>query len=132
MGTVGRRVEELMLRYRVQNIGVDKFAASTMMQEWQRMGWPVIDFPMYDSSICPASVTMYDRVRRGLIAHTGDPQLREHVLNAIMSDRGKDRWRFDKPKDPARKIDGMIASIIAVQLLAGAQPNHLETHGIYF
>lgn len=129
--TVENKVRELMELYRVSRIGVDKFLAGVMLQDWHHLGWPAEDFPMHDSSMCPASVDLYEAIQRGRVAHDGDTQLRTHVLNAIQRDTSRSRWRFDKPKDSRKKIDGLIGLVIASRLCLSSEPNLLEQHGLF-
>lgn len=130
--TVESKVRELMERYRVQRIGVDKYMASTMLQDWQMLGWPVEDFPMHSGSMCPASVTMLDAVMQQRLSHDGNGDLRVHALNAVMRDTDQGRWRFDKKKDDrSRKIDAFIASIIALQLVSAEGDSSIERYGLF-
>lgn len=129
-GTVDRRAIELAERLRMRSMAVDKFNAKLLMQDWMSRGWPVQDFPQWDSYLCPASAVFYEAVKLKRIAHNGDPVLREHVLNAVMVDT-KRGWRFDKPRDKARKIDVFMAALMAVYGLLGQESNALEEYGIF-
>lgn len=128
--TVDRRACDLAERLRMKSMAVDKYNAKLLMQDWQSRGWPVMDFPQWDSYIGPASTTFLEAVRMRRIAHNGDPVLRQHVLNMVMQDTQRG-WRFNKPKDNRRKIDAGIAALMAVAGLLEGEANHLESHGIY-
>ena len=81
-------------------------------------GLNMIEFPMYNRYMVPASMSFYESVVTGRVRHDGDPTLSEHVGNARgqRTDRG---WRIRKPKDKSgreiesKHIDGAVASAMA-------------------
>lgn len=124
--TVGQVVEELTQRFHVSAIGVDPFAAVSLIQDWTDRGWPVISFPQTNPRMCPASADLLRMVQTRALAHDGDPVLREHCLNAVMKDTSDSRaWRFVKPQtqgggqDDDAKIDALVALLMSVFLLHG-------------
>ena len=127
--TVDRTVIELCERYNVRKIRCDKFLIRVLMQEWMRRGWPVEDFPMWDSSMCPASASFLEAVNMEMIAHDGDPELRQHILNMRMKDTNR-AWRFDR-YDRAMPIDAGIAAIMMVDALRSDEGNVYETRGVF-
>jgi phage terminase large subunit-like protein len=114
--TVDRTVTSLMSKYSVRKIVADKFLIRTMMQEWQSRGWPVDDFPMWDSTMCPASAAFLESVQSGEYTHDGARDETEHVLAMVMRDTQR-AWRFDKHKKTAAKIDIGIALVMGVYTL---------------
>ncbi|MBC7644587.1 MAG: hypothetical protein H7123_05620 [Thermoleophilia bacterium] len=130
--TVGETIMDMCARYRVVNIGIDQYQMRMLMQALGRSGLPVEKFPGSPSYMCPASVDFLGMLLENKIMHDGDPDLRQHILNAVKRTVGMDGWMFSKPKasegkgtsdDRTLKIDGLVATLIAVaRLLAKGRP----------
>lgn len=46
-----------------------------------------------------AAVRFDEAVRNGWIRHSGDPDLRRHVQNAVRKGLGGEKWKYDRPPD---------------------------------
>lgn len=131
--TVGEAIIDMLGKFRVVNIGVDKYQLRMLTQALTRAGLPVEAFPHAPSHMCPASVDLLGLLLEHKLAHDGDADLRRHVLAAVKQTVGMDGWMFAKPKtmsgegqtdDRSEKIDGLVATLIAVsRLLARGRPS---------
>lgn len=124
--TVGEAIVDMLARYRVANIAIDKYQVKMLMQALGRAGLPVEGFPASPSHMGPASMELLNELQHHRIIHDGDPDLRTHVLNAVKRTVGLDGWMFAKPKtlegagsqvDRTAKIDGLVATLFAVSRL---------------
>ncbi|MHB8397808.1 MAG: terminase TerL endonuclease subunit [Candidatus Limnocylindrales bacterium] len=87
-------------------------AANTLWDE----GLAMIEVPQTNERLGPATRAFYDAVLDRRIAHDGDPTLAEHLRNVAALPLGDHGWRLRKiTRTSARKIDGSIAAVMAVQ-----------------
>jgi phage terminase large subunit-like protein len=112
-------VEAFARKYRVKCVVADPFLAGQLMQDWSKRGMPVREFRFQPTQIGPASQFLLEQVERGSLTHDGGRDLREHVLNMRMKERGS-WWRWDKPADKSMKIDaGMALCMAASEFMDG-------------
>jgi phage terminase large subunit-like protein len=79
-------------------------------------GLAMIEVPQTNERLGPATRAFYDAVIDGRIAHDGDPTLATHLRNVLAVPLGDHGWRLRKiTRTSARKIDGAIAAVMAVQ-----------------
>jgi phage terminase large subunit-like protein len=85
-------------------------------------GLPLVDFPQNPARMCPATQRTYELVANRGLTHDGDARLARHVGNAVLKPefRGA-RIVKDYRKSP-RKIDLAVATIMAVDRAAVAEP----------
>ena len=78
-------------------------------------GLAMIEFPQTDARMLPATRLFYDLLMAKHVWHDGDAVLASHFRNVHAVERGENGWRLRKAtKSSARKIDGAIASVLAV------------------
>lgn len=82
--------------YNVSRIVVDPAHLFAIMDELQREGLPVEDFPQSAGRMIPASMNLYDLIQLGRIRHGNDPVLTQHVLQAGAKEIPPSGWRLTK------------------------------------
>ena len=118
---VMEHIRELARAYDVQAVSFDPrlFAVpATMLAD---EGLPLVEIPQSVERMTGVLGHLLEVIKRGELAHDGDPLLRRHVLNAVprFNDRG-----FTLAKGKSRgRIDGAIALGLAVDraVQSGAQ-----------
>lgn len=111
---VAEHIRFLCSQYKVERIVCDPAYFREQMEELEREGFPIEEYPQKPVYMSPASQSLFDVIAQGRLHHGGDAHLTEHVLNAVVTETGYG-WRIDKP-DKRTKIDGCIALAIAVHM----------------
>lgn len=95
--------------------GYDKFFFEESAQELERAGFNMVDWPQNDSHMVPASQALYQLIKDGELAHSGDPALRRHIRNVTPKEtlRG---YRISKPRGSRKHIDAAVSSAVAAKL----------------
>lgn len=127
-------LRELHSTYNVSRIVVDPAHLFSIMDELQREGLPVEDFPQHASRMVPASMNLYDMIQMGRIRHGMDPMLTKHVLNAGAKEIPPSGWRLTKVS-ANENIDAAVALAMAVHIAESewsiGGPSFAATGGIY-
>lgn len=77
-------------------------------------GLNMIEFPQYDRYMVPATTTTYELVMTRRLEHDGDPEIAQHVANAVAVEKADDRgWRIQKPKNRKKHIDDAVTLVMA-------------------
>ena len=105
-------LRELNSTYNVSRIVVDPAHLFAVMDELNREGLPVEDFPQTASRMIPASMNLYDLIQMGRVRHGGDELLTKHVLNAGAKEIPPSGWRLTKVSRH-ENIDGAVALAMA-------------------
>jgi phage terminase large subunit-like protein len=86
------------------------------------MGITVVDRPQGNANAVEDYDAFMRDLRNGTLRHTGDPGLRQHVMNAIARSMPGDKKRFDRPsqsrarrRQVVRVIDGLTAAAMVNQ-----------------
>lgn len=120
--------------YNVARIVVDPAHLFAVMDELQREGLPVEDFPQTASRMIPASMNLYDLIQMGRIRHGADHRLTEHILNAGAKEIPPSGWRLTKV-NPHENIDAAVALAMAAHIAeqehALQGPSFASTGGVY-
>lgn len=77
-------------------------------------GLAMVKSPQNDARMVPASTDLYTLVTSRRLRHDGDPTLAQHVANVVGRPRGEAGWRITKLPRSVKKIDGAVASAMAV------------------
>ena len=86
-------------------------------------GFAMVEVPQTNERLGPATRAFYDAVLDRRVAHDGDPTLAAHIRNVVAIPLGDHGWRLRKiTRTSARKIDGAIAAVMAVQQALEASP----------
>ena len=127
-------LRELHQTYNVSRIIVDPAHLFAIMDELQREGLPVEDFPQHASRMVPASMNLYDLIQMGRVRHGNDPMLTKHVLNAGAKEIPPSGWRLTKVT-PLENIDAAVALAMAAHIAESewslGGPSFAATGGIY-
>lgn len=108
-------LRELCQTYNVSRIIVDPAHLFAIMDELNREGLPVEDFPQTASRMIPASMNLYDLIQLGRIRHGNDPFLTKHILNAGAKEIPPSGWRLTKV-NPHENIDAAVALAMATHI----------------
>jgi len=103
-------------RWRIEGVIYDPSAgASALAQQIARdTGLQLIEASQRDGPMALADGRLLEAIRRGQLVHSGDPILREHVLNAVEKPVQGELFRFTRPKHgPRVPIDGLTALSLA-------------------
>jgi phage terminase large subunit-like protein len=127
-------LRDLNSTYNVSRIVVDPAHLFAIMDELNREGLPVEDFPQHASRMVPASMNLYDLIQLGRLRHGNDPLLTKHVLNAGAKEIPPSGWRMTK-LSPNEHIDAAVALAMAVHIAESewslGGPSFASTGGIY-
>ncbi len=103
-------LRRLMKVYNVVCIAYDPSQMVHMVQRLQGLAW-LFEFKQ-GMPRAIADKRLYDIIRDRHIEHAGEPELRQHILNAIRKDEDGDKLRIDK-REQGGKIDSVIALSMA-------------------
>lgn len=127
-------LRELHSTYNVSRIVVDPAHLFAIMDELNREGLPVEDFPQHASRMIPASMNLYDLIQLGRIRHGNDEMLTKHVLNAGAKEIPPSGWRLTKVTR-ADNIDAAVALAMAAHIAESewslGGPSFAATGGVY-
>lgn len=114
-GELKELLRGLWSEYNVSRIVVDPAHLFSIMDELQREGLPVEDFPQHASRMIPASMNLYDLIQLGRLRHGADKTLTKHVLQAGAKEIPPSGWRLTKVS-PTEHIDAAVALAMAVHI----------------
>ena len=127
-------LRELCATYNVSRIVVDPAHLFAIMDELNREGLPVEDFPQHANRMIPASMNLYDLIQLGRVRHGGDPLLTKHVLNAGAKEIPPSGWRLTK-LSRTDNIDGAVALAMAAHIAesewALGGPSFAQSGGVW-
>ena len=105
--TIGREVIRLHDAGQLDAIVCDPYQLHTLIVEWQKQGIRVIELPQTAGRV-EADQALYDAVIGRAIRHYGDPDLDEHIRNAVALETPRG-MRIAKEKT-SQKIDAAVAA----------------------
>lgn len=96
--------------YRVGAVVYDPWKFERSAQTLSDEGMLLVEFPMSNERMAPASSRLYEDILAGRVCHDGDPVLAAHVAAGITksTERG---WRLTKA-NAKRSIDALMAMLI--------------------
>ena len=114
-------LERTFADYDVAFLYCDPWTWQSEVAEWERQyGDRVVTFPTNSTRrMAPAIDRFRTSLEEGQLAHSGDPELTRHVLNARLARAGRDAdgrgfYLLEKP-GPGRLIDACVASVLAFE-----------------
>lgn len=109
-------------RWRVREITADLTFWQLPLRILQAEQLPVVEMPQTLPRMAPATAAFHQAVVSGRMTHSGDPDLRRHVSNAVLivGTRG-DKLAKDSKSSP-RKIDLAVASVMGLQRASEVRP----------
>lgn len=127
-------IRGLAAEFNVTRIVVDPAHLFAIMDELQREGLPVEDFPQTAGRMIPASMNLYDLVQMGRLRHGNDPTLTKHVLQAGVKEVPPSGWRLTKV-NKNEHIDAAVALAMAVHIAEAewslGGPSFAATGGVW-
>lgn len=103
-------------RWSIEYVVYDPSAgALSLAQRLEReQGWRFVEHSQKPAQMARASIRFLEAVREHKIVHDGNPELRQHVLNAVERSVGTDgSWIFGRPSRGARvPIDALTAAVM--------------------
>jgi phage terminase large subunit-like protein len=104
-------IRALCDRYEVLEVAYDPWGFNRSAELLLEDGLPMVEVPMTNERIVPASQDLYDAIVSERIAHAGDEILSAHVAAGVTleTERG---WRIGKRKTRA-PIDALVALVLA-------------------
>jgi hypothetical protein len=127
--TLGVAVRELWEGgYQILALAADPYQLHAMLLAWEKLGLPVLEFPQGAKRV-EADQGLYTAIVSESLAHYGDPELSEHVLNALAVETTRG-FRLAKEKS-SLKIDAAVALSMAhhTALELGNQPTFRDLEG---
>lgn len=89
-------------------------------------GLHMIEMPQYDRYVVPACTTLYELVVTRRLEYDGNPELEEHVGNAVAEERDRG-WRIRKPKKaPNKHIDDAMTLVMSASQAQVPPPKVFE------
>jgi phage terminase large subunit-like protein len=131
---VEAKIVELCAAYNVVRIACDpNYFTRSMLKLEHEFHLPIEEFPQDAKRMSAASMALYDVILEGRIAHGGDAELTDQVLNAGVKATPYG-WRITRIEEE-RKVDAAVALAMAVYLAeaegATFAPSFAETGGIW-
>lgn len=113
----------------LQACGYDPAHFHRSADQLETEGLPMVEIPQSDTHMAPASQSLYQLIREGLIEHDGDPTLTRHMRAAVavQTRGGNGAWRLAKGKTK-KKMDGAVALAMAVSLALTPDDEQKEVH----
>jgi phage terminase large subunit-like protein len=123
---ITRRIVPRFPRLKQATLGYDPaFATDLASQLRDRAGLKVAEVIQNYQNLSEPSQAFEALIKAARVAHGGHRVLRHHIENvAIKTDEAR-RIRPVRPKKPGKRIDGVVASIMAIKMLAaGPAPSY--------
>ena len=114
---VESEVRSAAKRWDVQSVAYDPWRFERSAQTLGDEGLLMIEHPMTNARMAPASEALHEAIMAGRIKHGNDPLFSAHV-NAGVATETERGWRLTKRK-AKDKIDALIALLLAYSLTRG-------------
>lgn len=112
-GAVKQRILEICEQFDVQEIAVDRWNATMMIQELEDEGLTVVRFGQGFKDMSPPTKELMRLVLRQEIQHSGHPVLRWNMDNVFIRTDPAGNQKIDKEKS-TEKVDGAVATVMAL------------------
>ncbi|MGK2855213.1 MAG: hypothetical protein ACSLE3_14110, partial [Microbacteriaceae bacterium] len=111
---VEQTIRDSCRRWRVVEIIADPFRWTRTLQALESEKLPVVEFPHSPARLTAATGDLYSAAINGLMSHSGDLQLAEHVAAAIITEDARGiRLAKASRSRAARKIDLAACLVMA-------------------
>lgn len=118
-------VREAAEKWDVQSAAYDPWRFERSAQILGDEGLLMVEFPMNNARMAPASEGLHEAIMGGKIVHDGDPEFASHINSGIPTETERG-WRLTKRK-AKDKIDALIALCIAYDIATRQEPEPLST-----
>lgn len=89
-------------------------------------GLNMVEYPQQDARMIPASQSLFELAKTGVLAHDGNRDLERHV-RAVTAEPKPRGWRISRPKGSRKPIDAAVAAAIAAHEAARTIPSSAVT-----
>jgi len=131
--TVEKMIDELGARFNIREIAYDRWGATQMSQNLERLGFTVVPFGQGFASMSPPTKELMRLTLTEQIAHGGNEVLRWMMDNVFVRTDPAGNIKPDKSKS-SEKIDGIVSLIMALDraVRCGNETNEsvYDTRGI--
>jgi phage terminase large subunit-like protein len=110
---VEKTIDELGAKYNIREIAYDRWGATQMSQNLERLGFTVVPFGQGFASMSPPTKELMRLTLTQKIAHGGNPVLRWMMDNVFVRTDPAGNIKPDKEKS-AEKIDGIVSMVMAL------------------
>jgi phage terminase large subunit-like protein len=104
---VERKIEELGTRFNIREIAYDRWGATQMSQNLERLGFTVVPFGQGFASMSPPTKELMRLILSEKIAHGGHEVLRWMADNIHVRQDPAGNLKIDKEKS-SEKVDGIV------------------------
>lgn len=117
-GTIKQQIRKLSELYQIEQIAFDPMFADNITQDIENeLGIERIEFRQTLDNFAPAVDEMERRILERTLIHTANPVLDWQILNTVMKSVGELKRPIRKSKDDLYKIDGTVATLMALRLV---------------
>jgi phage terminase large subunit-like protein len=120
-------VNALAKRFKLQDLGFDPAGATDLSTRLMGDGIQMVETRQGYLTLSEPSKDLEARVVSGKVRHAGNPILRFCVSNAVINRDSAGNIKPDKSK-AADKIDGVIATVVALSRLIRVKPKEPESY----
>ena len=128
-------IEKLGEKFNIQEIAVDRWNASYLMQNLEDLGFTMVQFGQGFGSMSPPTKELMNLVLERRIAHGGNPVLRWMMDNVFVEMDAAGNIKPSKKKS-TEKIDGVVALVMglsrALFYKAGRNESIYDERGLIF
>ena len=110
---VEKTIDELGAKYNIREIAYDRWGATQMSQNLERLGFTVVPFGQGFASMSPPTKELMRLTLTEKIAHGGHPILRWMMDNVFVRTDPAGNIKPDKERS-AEKIDGIVSMVMAL------------------
>lgn len=110
---------EASQRYRIKEIGFDRWQAQQLCNELIEAGLPMVEIPQNTGGMYPGSKKLEELAYAHRLRHNGNPVLRWAAGNTALLFDSNDNYRPDKKRSkPNGRIDPIVATVMALSRAA--------------
>lgn len=95
----------------LHEVPYDPYSFRESAELLEGLGLPMVEYAQNNSLMAPASEAVYELIKEKRLVHDGDPVLRSHILDTVVTETERG-WRISKKKSMAR-IDAAVAMTMA-------------------
>lgn len=110
---VEQAVRDACRRLSVRELAADPYRWTRSLQALAAEKIPVVEFPQSASRMTPATVGVYEAVCNKSLTHSGDPILRQHVLNSRVKEDSRGTRLTKESEKSDKKIDAAVGMVMA-------------------
>lgn len=124
------QILSLSSQLRVRQVGYDPYNATNFATQMGTAGYEMVEVPQRMHSLCEASKEFEAMVVGRKIEHDGNPVLRWMAQNVQIESDKNGNIRPIQPKDRRKKVDGIVAAVIANSRAILVEDNTINYTGL--